>query len=164
MDELGVLKGSNLKIAIDTTPVLGREAVKDTYNLLGDGIRKLASVLARTLGQKADAWAEEHSFSRYWRGLSFKGEAEIDWSNDAERRVFLNVLVADAQRLLLVAERYLDKVDEDDQEEVTKDNQGVVVRNSLFEGEVHSLETLWFKFKMHLVTLLRHVQAGFVDG
>ena len=118
--KLGVLKGSNLKIAIDTTPVLGRGAVKDTYNLLGDGIRKLASALARTDGQKADAWAEEHSFSRYWRGLSFKGEAEIDWSNDAERRVFLNVLVADAQRLLLVAERYLDKVDEDDQEEVAK--------------------------------------------
>jgi IS5 family transposase len=119
--KLGVLKGSNVKVAIDTTPVLGRGAVKDTYNLLGDGIRKLANVLAKIDGQVADEWAAEHDFSRYWRGLSLKGEAEIDWSsNDAERRVFLNVLVADAQRLLFLATEYSERVDEIGLEEIEK--------------------------------------------
>lgn len=118
--KLGVLKGSGVKVAIDTTPVLGRGAVKDTYNLLGDGIRKLVSVLAKIDAQKADAWAVEHDFSRYWRGLSLKGEAEIDWSNDAERRVFLNILVSDAQRLLLLAAQYSAQANGGDQEEIDR--------------------------------------------
>ena len=32
-----------LKVALDTTNILGRGAVKDTYNLLADGIVKLAA-------------------------------------------------------------------------------------------------------------------------
>jgi transposase len=42
---LGILKGTRLKVALDTTPILGRGAVKDTYNLIADGIRKLVGVL-----------------------------------------------------------------------------------------------------------------------
>lgn len=118
--KLGILKGSGVKVAIDTTPVLGRGAVKDTYNLLGDGIRKLGSVLAKIDKQKGEIWAAAHGLSRYWQGLSLKGGAEIDWSNDAERRVFLNTLVSDSQRLLLLAAQYLAQADEDEQEEVDK--------------------------------------------
>ena len=33
-----------LKVALDTTNILGRGAVKDTYNLIGDGIIKLVHV------------------------------------------------------------------------------------------------------------------------
>src|SRR4051794_37886304 len=40
-----------LTVALDTTNILGRGAVKDTYNLLADGIVKLARVLARVAGQ-----------------------------------------------------------------------------------------------------------------
>lgn len=101
---LGVLKGSHLEVALDTTPMLGRGALKDTYNLVADGIRKLASVLAATDGKSAEAWAKSHELSRYWEASSLKGEAEIDWSDAGERRVFLNSLVADAGRLLHLAE------------------------------------------------------------
>ena len=45
-------------MALDTTNILGRGAVKDTYNLLADGIVKLARVLARLAGQPLAAWAE----------------------------------------------------------------------------------------------------------
>src|SRR5215211_7539848 len=40
-----------LTVALDTTNILGRGAAKDTYNLLGDGIVKLARVPAKLAGQ-----------------------------------------------------------------------------------------------------------------
>ena len=44
--EMGCLQGRRMKVALDTTAILGRGAVKDTYNLLADGIKKLAKTLA----------------------------------------------------------------------------------------------------------------------
>ena len=38
--DTGYLKGRKMKVALDTTFILGRGAVKDTYNLLADGIKK----------------------------------------------------------------------------------------------------------------------------
>ena len=35
-----------MRVALDTTYILGRGAVKDTYNLLADGIMKLMRALA----------------------------------------------------------------------------------------------------------------------
>jgi transposase len=89
-----------LKVALDTTNILGRGAVKDTYNLLGDGILKLARVLAKLSGQALAVWAAEHGYGRYVGQTSLKGTAEIDWSDANERRRFLAEIVADADRLL----------------------------------------------------------------
>ena len=44
--ESGYLKRRSMKVALDTTNILGRGAVKDTYNLLADGIVKLLWALA----------------------------------------------------------------------------------------------------------------------
>ena len=38
----GYLKKRGMRVALDTTYILGRGAVKDTYNLLADGIVKPA--------------------------------------------------------------------------------------------------------------------------
>jgi transposase len=89
-----------LKVALDTTNILGRGAVKDTSNLLGDGIVKLARVLAKLVGQPLAAWAAEHGYGRYVGQTSLKGTAEIDWGDAGERRQFLGEIVADADRLL----------------------------------------------------------------
>ena len=89
-----------LKVALATTNILGRGAVKDTYNLLGDGIVKLARVLAKLSGQPLAGWAEEQGYGRYVGQTSLKGTAEIDWSDVKERRRFLGEIVADADRLL----------------------------------------------------------------
>lgn len=104
---IGLLKPKKIKVAIDTTPVLGRGAVKDTYNLIADGIRKLSGVLAHLDGQSPQQWAGKWDLSRYWEASSLKGEANIDWSDERERRVFLNGLASDAQRLLLEADKRL---------------------------------------------------------
>ena len=44
--QTGYLKVRRLKVILDTTNILGRGAVKDTYNLLGDGIQQLCRGLA----------------------------------------------------------------------------------------------------------------------
>src|SRR5208337_166614 len=42
----GYLKGHRMKVALDTSYILGRGAVKDTYNLLADGIVQVVGALA----------------------------------------------------------------------------------------------------------------------
>jgi hypothetical protein len=100
----GLLASRKIKVALDTTPIFGRGAVKDTYNLLADGIRQLVRALALLSGQAPEVWAREHDLSRYY-GTSIKGEAEIDWDNAVARQVFLDGIVVDAERLLREAER-----------------------------------------------------------
>lgn len=111
--ERGLLKGA-LQVALDTTPVLGRGAVQDTYNLIASGIRKLGGVIARFEKASPEYWAGLHDFRRYWDDTSLKGEAGIDWSDDSQRRVFLNSLVADAQRILMLADKLVKSAVKDD--------------------------------------------------
>jgi len=94
--ETGYLRGRKMKVVLDTTPILGRGAVKDTYNLLADGIKKLGWALAKKVARtKPEEWAREHGLGHYY-GSSVKGEAEIDWSDENARAKFLKSIVADA--------------------------------------------------------------------
>lgn len=97
--ETGYLKGRRMKAAMDTSYVLGQGAVKDTYNLLADGIMQVVRVLAAIEGMKAETWAKEHGLEDYF-GSSIKGEAGIDWDDDGQRREFLKRIVADAEGIL----------------------------------------------------------------
>ena len=95
----GYLKKRGMRVALDTTYILGRGAVKDTYNLLADGIVKLLRVLAAVANTTVREWAEAQGYERYF-GSSIKGEATIDWSDRKARRKLLGEIVADADRLL----------------------------------------------------------------
>ena len=100
-----------LKVALDTTNILGRGAVKDTYNLMADGIVMMLVVLAKQAGEELISFAEQLSFGRYVTEASLKGDAEIDWSDPRERRRFLQEIVADADRVLELvraARKYLE--------------------------------------------------------
>lgn len=109
----GILKSKKIKVALDTTPVFGRGALKDTYNLVADGIKAVAGELARASGERPQEWAARHDLSRYWRG-SVKGQADIDWSQEKERRAFLGALVADVNRVLVFADRALAQMSPED--------------------------------------------------
>ena len=98
----GYLKKRGMRVALDTTYILGRGAVKDTYNLLADGIVKLLRVLAAVAKIAVGEWAEGQGYERYF-GSSIKGEAVIDWSDRKARAGLLAELVADADRLLELA-------------------------------------------------------------
>jgi DDE family transposase/transposase-like protein DUF772 len=90
----------SLQVALDTTHILGRGAVQDTYNLLAEGMRHVLRVLARQAGEALEPWATTAGYGRYVSRLSVKGGAGIDWDDPAARARFLGELVADADRLL----------------------------------------------------------------
>ena len=97
--ESGYLKRRGMRVALDTTNLLGRGAVKDTYNLLADGIVKLLRALAAVEQAAVKGWAQAQGYEKYF-GSSIKGEAAIDWSDRKARTALLSGIVADADRLL----------------------------------------------------------------
>lgn len=101
--QTGYLKARRLRVILDTTYILGRGAVKDTYNLLGDGIQQLCRALAAAQEQELEAWVQAHAFQGYF-GSSLKGEAQVDWDDEQARNVFLQGIVVDAQRLMALAQ------------------------------------------------------------
>lgn len=108
----GYLTNKRMKVAMDTTHILGKGAVKDTYNLLADGIKQLYRTLEQfrpaTLMEKLKA-----TFSRYF-GKSFKGEASIDWDDQTARQNLLTGVAADARSLLELAKEIMTAKDADE--------------------------------------------------
>ena len=98
----GLIRAGRLRVALDTTAILGRGAVHDTYNLLGDGIVRLARALAAAEGIPLAAWGAAAGLGRYL-GSSLKGESAIDWDQPQQRAALLREIVADADRLLGLA-------------------------------------------------------------
>jgi transposase len=95
----GRLKGK-LRLVLDTTNILGRGAVKDTYNLLADGIVLVLRALGGLAGEAVAETAERLGYGRYVQSPSLKGQAAINWDDAGERRRFLAAIVTDADRLL----------------------------------------------------------------
>ena len=108
----GYLKKRGMRVALDTTYILGRGAVKDTYNLLADGIVKLLRALAAMAKITVRGWAEAQGYARYL-GSSIKGEAAIDWSDRKARAALLAEIVSDADRLLELARQAWVELPED---------------------------------------------------
>ncbi len=102
----GLLKRTTLSAAIDTTPILGRGAVRDTYNLVSDGIRRVVVEACGLKGWKRDEIVGAEGLSRHFAS-SFKGSLDLDWSNAEERRAVVDQLVADARVTLALAARAL---------------------------------------------------------
>ena len=113
--ESGCLKGRGMRVALDTTNILGRGAVKDTYNLLADGIVKLLRALAAVEQAAVREWAQAREYERYL-GSSAKGEAAIDWSDKRARTALLAKIVADADRLLELSRQAQGELPEDGEE------------------------------------------------
>ncbi len=97
--ESGYLKKRSMKVALDTTNILGRGAVKDTCNLLADGIVQLLRTLAAVEKITVKEWGKAQGYGRYLAS-SIKGEAAIDWSDKRARQTLLAGIVRDADRLL----------------------------------------------------------------
>jgi len=102
--ETGYFKPRKLRVVLDTSNILGRGAVKDTYNLLADGVQKLIRILAKTTQQSIKHWVKENRYERYLAS-SIKGEAEVNWDSESERDAFLKGIVLDVERLLSIAEK-----------------------------------------------------------
>ena len=98
--ESGYLKKRSMKVALDTTNILGRGAVRDTCNLLADGIVQLLRTLAAVEKITVKEWGKAQGYGRYLAS-SIKGEAAIDWSRQTgAHRPCWPRLWRDADRLL----------------------------------------------------------------
>ena len=113
--ESGYLKRRSMKVALDTTNILGRGAVRDTYNLLADGMVKLLRVLAAVEKTTVGKWAKAQGYGRYLAS-SIKGEAAIDWSDKRARTALLAGIVRDADRLLELSRQAQGELPEDGEE------------------------------------------------
>lgn len=102
----GLIKRKKLELAIDTTPVLGRGAVKDTFNLISDQIRIVVKEAVALKGFDREELIAEHGLSRHF-GKSFKGEVSIDWHDVEQKRALVGQLVADARVALELAKMSL---------------------------------------------------------
>jgi hypothetical protein len=103
----GVLPRGKLETAIDTTPVLGRGAVKDTFNLVSDQIRRVVEEACRLKGWDRAAVVAEQGLSRHCEAASFKGAVDLDWTDAEARRALVGQLVADARVGLALAREAL---------------------------------------------------------
>ena len=110
--EPGYLKRRSMKVALDTTNILGRGAVRDTYNLLADGIVKLLRALADVAKTAVREWAKTQGYGRYLAS-SIKGEAAIDWADKRARTALLSGIVGDADRLLELSRQAQGELAED---------------------------------------------------
>jgi transposase len=100
--ERGYLKKRKMKVVLDTTYILGRGAVKDTYSLVADGIQQLMRALAEADGVGMKEWGRAQGLARYLTP-SIKGGAGVDWDDEQARREFLGGIVADAEQVLRLA-------------------------------------------------------------
>jgi hypothetical protein len=102
----GLLRNRRLEVAVDTTPVLGRGAVKDTFNLLSEQIRVVIEESCSLKGWNRESVVAEQGLGRHF-GKSFKGEVELDWSDPGEKRALVGQVVADARVVLTVSGKAL---------------------------------------------------------
>lgn len=103
-EETGLVNTDGIDLVLDTTPMLGAGAVKDSVNLIGDGISKLLRALARLANVTLAEQAAELELARYVdESRSLKAAAEIDWQDPEARKAFIASVVDDADRLLAIA-------------------------------------------------------------
>ena len=94
-----------LRLAIDSSPVNGKGAVRDTYNLISHAIAIVLRVLARHRGVTAADLAAKTRLERHVSAGSVKGSQVVDWTDEQAKQVFLGGLLADAGRIVAMARR-----------------------------------------------------------
>jgi len=89
--EAGLLKGK-IDQVIDSTPMLGAGAVKDTYELIRDGIRKTLLLLDKKTRSKMSLSLKAYGKKDH--------KPKINWEDKKKRQELLSLLVLDARKVL----------------------------------------------------------------
>jgi hypothetical protein len=101
-----------LRLSLDSSPVRGRGAIKDTFNLLSDAI---VAVL-RAIGVKREVAVEdvarEADLQRHTDAPSIKGTETVDWGDTSAVDAFLEGIVNDCERTVRLAAEHECATDE----------------------------------------------------
>jgi hypothetical protein len=92
-----------LTVALDSSPVRGKGAIKDTFNLLSDAIAGVIRAVARSRDTTASAVSAEVGLERHIEGGSIKGSEVVDWDNEEHVRSFLGGLIEDCRKSIDLA-------------------------------------------------------------
>jgi len=92
-----------LRVALDSSPVRGRGAIKDTFNLLSDAIAAVVRSIARTKGKKPGEVAQAAGVERHLDAPSIKGSEVVDWTDERSVSQFLDGLLEDCDRTVRLA-------------------------------------------------------------
>lgn len=92
-----------LRVALDSSPVRGRGAVKDTFCLLSDAIAAVIRAVGRKAGKQAERVAEEADLERHISSSSIKGSEVVDWGDQADVSRFLGGLIEDCEKAVDLA-------------------------------------------------------------
>lgn len=110
----GFFKGRR-NVALDTSPLLGRGAVEDTFGLLAKGARHLLGTIARNEQRTLSELATAEGLERLVAS-SFKGTLSIDWDDPQQRSAALTLLVQQCDRVLELAADRLSRLDSESQQ------------------------------------------------
>ncbi len=102
----GLLKRKKLTVALDTTPIWGRGAVKDTFNLISDQIKTVVREAASLKGGDVDEIVASQGLGRHF-GSSYKAALDIDWDDADQKRAVVAQLVGDANVAIELASKSL---------------------------------------------------------
>lgn len=94
-----------LRLAIDSSPVHGKGAVRDTYNLISHAIAIVLRAVAKHRGVPAADLAGRTNLQRHVTASSLKGSEVVDWTDEQAKRMFLAGLLDDARRVVQMAQR-----------------------------------------------------------
>lgn len=92
-----------LVVALDSSPVRGRGAVKDTFNLLSDAIAHVLQVVAKKRKKRVELVATNANLERHVGGGSVKGSEYVNWEDETEVGQFLARLIDDCDTAVELA-------------------------------------------------------------
>lgn len=102
--EAGILP-RRIRAALDSSPVRGRGAVKDTFNLLSDAIVAVLRAVAQADETSPEVLAQEAGLERHLEAPSIKGSEVVEWSDPGSVAEFLDGLLKDCDRALELAQQ-----------------------------------------------------------
>jgi hypothetical protein len=95
----GGFGSSNLRAALDSSPLWGAAKVEDTYNLLGHALRKAVRLMAQASGQSREQVAKETQLDALVTGTSLKAALDLNWDDLTERSIALETILNALDRL-----------------------------------------------------------------
>lgn len=119
----GLLK-EEVDQVIDSTPMLGAGAVKDTYELLRDGIRKILPLMDEKKQSRINLCLKAYDKN--------DPEPKINWEDKKERQQLLSILVSDVKEVL----SHVD-VDPDNIDTQLKDAANLLVKIVSHDSKSH---------------------------
>jgi transposase len=92
-----------LHVALDSSPVRGRGAVKDTCNLLSDAIAAVVRAVAKKQTKTVEVVASQTGLARHVAAPSVQGSEVVDWNDQSSVGSFLRGLLDDCEKAAALA-------------------------------------------------------------